>query len=75
MPGVWSVVFKAPENKPIGGEYIQYGSNWIFSGKKSNEPIKETMSFYRKWINTFYYVKVKPDHDIIAEVPGIRDWF
>ena len=47
---------------------IETRSSWIFPQPPKSIPLLPLMLFKRGYWNTFYAVRVKPSHDLIAQI-------
>ncbi len=68
IPNGWVVTFSIAGDGVITGEVIEKRSSWIFPGEPKVMPLEPVMTFERGWWNTFYSVRVKPEHDLIARI-------
>ena len=68
LPRTWMVCFTAPDGSSITGEVVEKRSSWIFSNPPTTRALAGAMAFKRGWWNTFYSVRVKPTHDVIAQI-------
>jgi hypothetical protein len=69
LPRAWTVSFAAAaDGDVVAGEVMEKRSSWIFPNPPTTRPLADIMSFERGWWNTFYSVRVKPTHDVIAHI-------
>lgn len=73
IPSSWIVRFESPAGAPVAGKLVEKGTCWIFPGTEENRLIQTEVRITRKWINTFYSVRVLPDSDVLATMK--RDSF
>jgi len=68
LPRTWTVSFTAVDGGAVAGEVMETRSSWIFPNPPTSLPLLAVMTFNRGWWNTFYAVRVKPTHDIVARI-------
>lgn len=68
MPKLFMVEFIPVNGSTVSGRYRETYTNWIFPGSMVSGALASSMEFQRKWINTFYYIEVKPDTQLTAVV-------
>ena len=68
MPRFWTITFLPLEEQPVSGAYVERRAFWIFPEVTVEGRLEQQMSFYRKWINAYYSLRVRPDVDLIAEI-------
>ncbi len=68
LPQTWTISFAAADGSAVAGEVVEKRSSWIFPNPPTTLPLAAVMIFERGWWNTFYSVRVKPTHDVIAEI-------
>jgi hypothetical protein len=68
LPRAWTISFSAADGSTVTGEVMEKRSSWIFSNPATTYPLADVMVFKRGWWNTFYSVRVKPTHDVIAQI-------
>jgi hypothetical protein len=68
LPRTWTVSFAAADGDAVAGEVVEKRSSWIFPNPPTTRPLVSVMAFERGWWNTFYAVRVKPTHDVVAHI-------
>ena len=68
LPRAWIVSFIAVDGGAVAGEIEEKRSSWIFPNPPATRPLVAIMTFERGWWTTFYAVRVKPTHDVIAQI-------
>ncbi len=66
VPSEWVVRIEPAEGKELSGKISEKRTLWIFPGSEEIRDLAPEVSVSRKWINTFYYVRVKPDIEVKA---------
>jgi hypothetical protein len=64
MPKPFDVRFEGE----AAGEFEETKSSWIFPGKPQRGALAPKLTFSRGYWNTFYKVRVLPQHEVIAEI-------
>ena len=68
MPKSFNVELLPPDGGTVSGRYRETYTNWIFPGSVVTGALSSSMEFQRNWINTFYYIEVKPDTELNAVI-------
>ncbi len=66
VPSEWVVRFEPREGGALSGKISEKRTLWIFPGTEEVRDLAPEVPISRKWINTFYYVRVKPDCEVEA---------
>jgi hypothetical protein len=64
VPAAWTLSIRCPDGSPPSGRLVQKRSLWIFPGTEVEEALMPEMAIERRWINTFYYVRILPDRPV-----------
>jgi hypothetical protein len=68
MPSDWVVRFEPASGAVLSGRIAERRTLWIFPGSEEIRDIQPEVRISRKWINTFYTVKVRPDTEVAATI-------
>ena len=72
VPSVWTVRLEpARAGGQLSGKITEKRTLWIFPGSEETRDLAPEVRIVRRWINTFYSVKVKPDSEVVATL--VRD--
>ena len=61
LPITWTLRLQSEANA-VAGEFEETKSSWIFPGTPATGPIQAQMSLARGYWNTFYKVRLRPNH-------------
>ena len=68
MPKTFHIEFASAGGGPVSGRYRETYTNWVFPGSVMTGSLSPVMEFNRRWLNTFYYIDVKPEEELTALV-------
>lgn len=67
VPSEWTVRFEpAQAGGTLSGKITEKRTLWILPGSEETRDLAPEVRIVRRWINTFYTVKVKPDSEVTA---------
>jgi hypothetical protein len=64
VPASWELAITCADGSTPSGRLVQKRSLWIFPGSEVEETLMPVMAIERRWINTFYYVRILPDRPV-----------
>lgn len=66
LPMSWTV--RTLDNLLTLGEFEETKSSWVFPGTPQVGPLRPDMRFHRGYWNTFYKLRIRPDHTITVSL-------
>jgi hypothetical protein len=68
LPFTWTIRIQTESGAPIGGDYTERKSQWIFPQSPRIGVLQEQLQFTRGYWNTFYRVQINPATDVTVAI-------